>query len=308
MAAATFSTLTLAPFIAASFIWRRTGRSWWCAASSVFRCWADRRLGNGKAEFSTPSALGNARLCPTRGCALWGFAGTSLPWLPRGQRRCIRIRHAGRGQQDAGGRLGGTRHAGIAADQRRDNGTFHQNRHLSSQAVRIRDLHLRQRIAQPEPPLFLMGDADLGTGVRRVAQLRDGVDERTSAKSVARKPTFEPVEIAKNLLEQRPIGRLGLDEVAGEIRDDQLVLRRKIVVERAFADADLRRDGVDADGADASAVEQAPRGVENPLLHGLLGGPTAHDCTGLCNFCLTGGMVDVLLTPTCVVKCVHAKE
>src|ERR1700737_2383755 len=52
MAAATFSTPTPVPCIAASFMWRRTGLFWWCAASSEFRCWAGRRLGGGKAEFS----------------------------------------------------------------------------------------------------------------------------------------------------------------------------------------------------------------------------------------------------------------
>src|SRR5258707_5256465 len=138
--------------------------------------------------------------------------------------------------------------------------------------------------------------------MRRVAQFGDGVDEGTAAKGVGRKPTFEPVEITQNLLEQRPIGRLGLDEVTREIRDDQLVLRRKIVIERALADADFRRDGIDTDGPDALPIEQPACGIENPLLHGLLGGPAAHDCTGLCNFCLTVGMDDVLLTQVGVVK------
>jgi len=59
---------------------------------------------------------------------------------------------------------------------------------------------------------------------------------------------------------------------------------------------------------DALPVEQPACGIENPLLHGLLGGPAAHDCTGLCNFCLTGGMVDVLLTQVGVVKCPQAEE
>src|SRR5579859_2745181 len=107
MGAATFSTPTPAPCIAASFVWTRAGRFWWYAASSVFRCSAERRLGSGKAE---TSRYARARLA--RRGARRGFAGPVLHGPPHGLRDGVGIRHTGRGEQHPSGRLGGTGHAG----------------------------------------------------------------------------------------------------------------------------------------------------------------------------------------------------
>src|ERR1700691_5265851 len=107
--------------------------------------------------------------------------------------------------------------------------------------------------------------------MRRVAELGHRVHEWTSAEGIGGKPALQPVEITQYLLEQRPFGGSGFDQVAREIGEDQLVLRRKIIVERALADADFSRDRVDPDGADALAVEQAAGRIENPRLHDLFG-------------------------------------
>src|ERR1700693_2409245 len=144
--------------------------------------------------------------------------------------------------------------------------------------------------------------------MRGVAQLGDGIDEGAAPEGIAREPTFEPVKHVEDLREQGPFGCLGRDEVPRQIGDDELVLRRKIIIERALADADFRRDRIDANGADALPVEQAAGWLENAPFPRLFGSPAAHDCTDLCNFCLTGGMKNVLLTPIGVVKWLIIKE
>jgi hypothetical protein len=40
-----------------------------------------------------------------------------------------------------------------------------------------------------------------------------------------------------------------------------------VIIERALADSDLGRDGVDADGADAVQIKQPVGGLQDPLLH-----------------------------------------
>jgi len=62
---------------------------------------------------------------------------------------------------------------------------------------------------------------------------------------------------------------------------DQRILRREVVVERALADADFGRDGIDAVGANALQIEQPVRGFEDALLHGGLFG-IGHFYTDLC--------------------------
>ncbi|WP_244486044.1 hypothetical protein [Bradyrhizobium viridifuturi] len=49
-----------------------------------------------------------------------------------------------------------------------------------------------------------------------------------------------------------------------------------MIVERALADADLGRDGVDADRTNALQVEQFVGGLEDPLFHGLFGRRGSH--------------------------------
>ena len=49
-----------------------------------------------------------------------------------------------------------------------------------------------------------------------------------------------------------------------------------MIVERALADADFGRDGVDADRANSLQIEQPVCGFENPVLHVGFGGQGSH--------------------------------
>ena len=53
----------------------------------------------------------------------------------------------------------------------------------------------------------------------------------------------------------------------GEVGRYQRVLRGKMIIERALADADLGGNGVDADGANPLLIEQPVGGLQNPLFH-----------------------------------------
>ena len=101
------------------------------------------------------------------------------------------------------------------------------------------------------------------------------IDERTAAKRLARKPALEPVKDPKDLFERRPLGNAAGDGAARQIGDDQRVLGREIIIERAFADSDLGGDRVDPDGANALPVEQPVGCLEDSLLHCLPGGIAA---------------------------------
>ena len=63
------------------------------------------------------------------------------------------------------------------------------------------------------------------------------------------------VGLGEPALEQRQIGLVA----AGEIGRDQIVLAVEMIIQRALGDAGLRRHRVDADAADALAVEQRIR-------------------------------------------------
>jgi len=49
-----------------------------------------------------------------------------------------------------------------------------------------------------------------------------------------------------------------------------------MIVERALADADFGRDGVDADRANSLQIEQPVRGFEDAVLHVGFGGQGCH--------------------------------
>src|SRR5882757_10044865 len=84
-----------------------------------------------------------------------------------------------------------------------------------------------------------------------------------------------------------------------------------MVVERALADADFGRDGVDANRANPLQIEQPVRGFEDAVLHGrllhgrpwcgILGGRGRHANTRA-PFVLTAGPLYSLVTQVCVPK------
>ena len=66
---------------------------------------------------------------------------------------------------------------------------------------------------------------------------------------------------------RRLVGSAGRHESSSQIGRYQRVLGGKMVVQRALADADLGRDGIDPDRPNALQIEQPVGGFEDPLLH-----------------------------------------
>src|SRR5262245_20478556 len=107
-----------------------------------------------------------------------------------------------------------------------------------------------------------------------VGRLEQDVHERAAFEVVALEALVEQVEDR----EQRLLGRraatarLLLDPVARppsltllEEREDELVLRREVPVERRLRDGRTRNHFVDSDGSNAAVREELVRAVENPL-------------------------------------------
>ena len=163
-----------------------------------------------------------------------------------------------------------TRHRRVVAHQILCDRAVDQQRKLCRKRFRIGDLELPQQIAEPDATAFLEGDRRLLHRFVLGAEFGDRIDERAAAKIFGCKTPLQRIEGGENLLDRRLVRRPRLDEAAREVGCDQRVLGRKMVVERALADADLGRDGVDADGADALQIEQAVGGLQNPLFHRLL--------------------------------------
>ena len=138
-----------------------------------------------------------------------------------------------------------------------------------------RDAELHQQVAKPEAAAFLEGDGDLSD--RPVfAEFGNRIDERAAAKILRRKAPLQRIEGAENLLDRRFVRWTRRHEAPRQIGRDQRVLGREMIVERALADADFGRDGVDADRANSLQIEQPIRGFENPVLHVGFGGQGCH--------------------------------
>ena len=72
-----------------------------------------------------------------------------------------------------------------------------------------------------------------------------------------------------------------------------------MIVQRALADADFGRDGVDADRANSLQIEQPIRGFQNPVLHVRFGGQSSH-ANAWVTVCLTAQPPYSLGTQVCV--------
>jgi hypothetical protein len=103
-----------------------------------------------------------------------------------------------------------------------------------------------------------VADGRLPDRVLAVVDLEHDVDERAALEVVAREPALERVEDREQALGRRRAAalRLGLQPgarpqlvAAPEEREDQVVLRGEVAVERHLRDAALRDDPVDADRA-----------------------------------------------------------
>ncbi len=128
-------------------------------------------------------------------------------------------------------------------------------------------LQSAQQFEKPGAALVLKGESDLACGVIRVLQLDHGVHERATSKPVVGKASLELIEALQYLLCRWPLGDGNGYETTREIGGDEVVLRRKIVIQGSLADPDFRRDLVHTDRSDAVAIEQAVDRFEDPLLH-----------------------------------------
>ena len=170
----------------------------------------------------------------------------------------------------------------IAAHDGGGDGAVDQDLQLHRQRLRVIDAELHQKSLKPNPPLFLERERDLVGRVGRLLELGDGVHEGAAPEHAGRDGAFETVEGAHDLFQRRPVGGRRGFQPARQVGHDQVVLRRKVVVERALADADLGGDRVDPDGANALAVEQPVGGLEDALLHRCPDVRSRHDALTPC--------------------------
>src|SRR5258706_7242302 len=157
----------------------------------------------------------------------------------------------------------GARDLRILAHQRRGERALHQDLELQGDAGGILHAHALEQRAVPGEALLLELHRDAGRGVLAVAELGDRVDVGTAAEAAFGEQALEAVEVGEDLLARRRVRKRNVPAERREIRRDQLVLGRVIVVERPLADAGLGGDGVDADRADALLVEQLVGGGED---------------------------------------------
>src|SRR5260221_1426016 len=174
------------------------------------------------------------------------------------------LRVFGRGiTQDFSGGARSARDLRILAQQRRGERVVHQDLELQGDAGGILHAHALEQRAVTGEALLLELHRDAGRGVLAVAELGDRVDVGTAAEATFGEQPLEPVEVGEDLLARRRVRRRDVLEARREIRGDQLVLGRVVVVERPLADAGLGGDPVDADRADALLVEQLVGGGED---------------------------------------------
>jgi len=98
-----------------------------------------------------------------------------------------------------------------------------------------------------------------------IGELGDRVDVGAAAELRIGEAALEVIEITEDLLARRRIRRCDVLEARRQVRGDQVVLGRVVVVERALADAGFGGNGVDADRADALLVEELVGGGEDAL-------------------------------------------
>src|SRR5207249_3172466 len=126
-----------------------------------------------------------------------------------------------------------------------------------------RDAELVQAVAKPDAAALLEGDRDLLHGAVCWPELCDCIHEWAAAKIPGGEAPLQRIEGGEDLLGRRLVGGALSYEAALQIGRDQRVLGREVVVERALGDADLGRDGIDADSANALQIEQLVGGLED---------------------------------------------
>ena len=133
--------------------------------------------------------------------------------------------------------------------------------------LRRRRRRAAQQIAKPDAAAFLERDRDLPDRAVCGPSSATALTNGQPRKSLAEKRRSSASKVPRICSARRLVGRARLHEAAFQIGRDQRILGREMVVERALADADFGRDGIDADGANALQIEQPVGGLEDALLH-----------------------------------------
>src|SRR3954447_3441256 len=161
-----------------------------------------------------------------------------------------------------------------------DDRALHEDVPLTGEGLGVVDAGLLGEPAQERPDRLEVADARLADRALGLDDLEHHVDERAALEVRLAEPAVERVEhreqalcgaAAATRLALEPLVRPALG-AAVEEREDQLVLRGEVAVERHLRDAALRDDPIDADGAGAVTAEELVCSVEDPLAGGLTPG------------------------------------
>jgi hypothetical protein len=160
---------------------------------------------------------------------------------------------------------------------RGDDRALHQDVPLTGEAVGVLDARLLGEAGDERADVGEVADRGLPDRVGDVVDLEHHVDERAALEPLLGEPAGERVEDREQALGGRRAAALGLGLQPGarpqlvaalEEREDQVVLRGEVAVERHLRDAALGDDPVDADRARPVPAEQVVRRVEDPFACG----------------------------------------
>src|SRR5690242_13868409 len=160
------------------------------------------------------------------------------------------------------------RHRRIAANEGGRERALVEELELGGKLVRVLDSQPLEQAAKPLPALLLELHGDGCRLVLGITDLDNGIDERAAAKTAIGEDALEAIVGAEDLLANRRVGRCDVLEARHQVGGDQGVLGRVVAVQRAFADACLGVNRVDAYGANPPRIEKLAGGSENALGRG----------------------------------------
>ena len=149
-----------------------------------------------------------------------------------------------------------------------------QQHDLARELLGLTDSSGFEAAAQPALEFPLVGCADFdrgmaghvgefGRGPQKTAALPFRMPRRARqiAEDAFHLGRQSALGLVEPLLEQRQVGLVARGEISG----DQIVLAAEVIIQRALGDPGLGRHRVDADTADALAVEQFAGGRDDPI-------------------------------------------
>ena len=169
----------------------------------------------------------------------------------------------------AAGRVAGIR---VTVENARGEAAVEQQRQAAGEAVRIVRARRRRLLPHPHSDRALVLDR-ARMHVRARARLCRRVDERAAVVPVVPAGRDEGVEHADETVTRIGTRRFGGGEElpapglvdAVEVRKDEIVLAREVLVERGLGHPRLGDHGVDAGRPHAARVEEPEGGVEDPV-------------------------------------------